>query len=94
MSRLHFCNLPLSPSLRLFALACLLVSTLGTPPCQADVKSDFVQPPLKFRSRPLWFWNNTAVTPAGVEEQMQGARDKSGYGGLAPLPFGAKFTPK
>ena len=63
-------------------------------PCQAEVKSDFADPPLKFRSRPLWFWNNTAVTAAGVEAQLQGARDKSGYGGLAPLPFGAKFTPK
>jgi hypothetical protein len=63
-------------------------------PSRADVKSDFVNPPLKFRSRPLWFWNNTAVTAAGIEAELQGNRDKSGYGGLAPLPFGAKFTPK
>ena len=63
-------------------------------PCLADVKSDFVNPPLKFRSRPLWFWNNTEVTAAEVEAQLQGNRDQSGYGGLAPLPFGAKFTPK
>jgi len=62
--------------------------------CGADVKSDFVNPPLKFRSRPLWFWNNTDVTAAGVESELQGNCDKSGYGGLAPLPFGAKFTPK
>jgi len=60
----------------------------------ADLKGDFVNPPIQFRSRPLWFWNNTAVTPEGVETELKGNRDKSGYGGLAPLPFGAKFTPK
>ena len=74
----------------LAAVAVLLTSR----PCPADVKGDFVNPPLKFRPRPLWFWNNTAVTAAGVEAQLQGKRDRSGYGGLAPLPFGAKFTPK
>jgi hypothetical protein len=63
-------------------------------PCKADVKGDFTNPPVKFRARPLWFWNNTAVTRAGVEEQLQGGRDRSGYGGVAPLPFGPKFTPK
>jgi hypothetical protein len=76
------------------ALSCIIGNTVLPGPCQADVKSDFANPPLKFRSRPLWFWNNTAVTAAGVEAQLQGARDQSGYGGLAPLPFGAKFTPK
>ena len=74
--------------------ACLISAMIATQPCQADTKSDFVNPPLKFRSRPLWFWNNTAVTAAGIEAELQGNRDKSGYGGLAPLPFGAKFTPK
>jgi len=58
------------------------------------MKSDFINPPLKFRARPLWFWNNAAVTAAEVEAQLQGNRDRSGYGGLAPLPFGEKFTPK
>jgi hypothetical protein len=57
------------------------------------MKSDFVNPPLKFRSRPLWFWNNTAVTATEITNQMQGNLD-SGYGGLAPLPFGPNFTPK
>jgi len=80
--------------LPLLSLICLLATLGAAPWCRADVKSDFVQPPLKFRARPLWFWNNTAVTAAGVEEQLQGARDRSGYGGMAPLPFGDKFTPK
>jgi hypothetical protein len=78
----------------MIALVCLISATVLPVPCQADVKSDFVNPPLKFRSRPLWFWNNTNVTAAEVEAQLQGNRDRSGYGGLAPLPFGAKFTPK
>ncbi len=76
------------------ALGCMLGATALSLSCKADEKSDFVEPPLKFRSRPLWFWNNTAVTAAGVEAQLQGNRDRSGYGGLAPLPFGEKFTPK
>ena len=78
----------------LLSLACLIGAAVLAAPCRADVKSDFVNPPLKFRSRPLWFWNNTAVTAAGVEAQLQDARDLGGYGGLAPLPFGPKFTPK
>ncbi|MCY2954239.1 MAG: glycosyl hydrolase [Planctomycetota bacterium] len=80
--------------MRMIALVCLIFATVLPVPCKADQKSDFANPPLKFRSRPLWFWNNTTLTAAEVEAQLQGARDKSGYGGLAPLPFGDKFTPK
>jgi hypothetical protein len=80
------------------AVLCWMTAMLLTPmaPMQAraDVRSDFANPPLRFRARPLWFWNNTNVTAAEVEAQLQGNRDKSGYGGLALLPFGAKFTPK
>ena len=79
------------PKIALKGIICVLVLPAF---CRADVKSDFVNPPLKFRSRPLWFWNNTNVTAAEVEAQLQGNRDQSGYGGLAPLPFGASFAPK
>jgi len=78
----------------MIALACIISAMVLPVSCNADVKSDFVNPPLKFRSRPLWFWNNANVTAAEVEAQLQGNRDRSGYGGLAPLPFGAEFTPK
>jgi hypothetical protein len=78
----------------IFVLACITIATVLPVPCAADMKSDFVNPPLKFRPRPLWFWNDTQVTAADVEAQLQGNRDRSGYGGLAPLPFGAKLTPK
>ena len=82
---------PMKPIITLSCLACVLLSATL---CHADMKRDFVDPPLKFRSRPLWFWNNTEVTTAQVETQLQGNRDQSGYGGLAPLPFGKNFTPK
>jgi hypothetical protein len=75
----------------IITLTCVLLSVTC---CYADVKSDFTDPPLTFRSRPLWFWNNTQVTVSQVEAQLQGNRDQSGYGGLAPLPFGKNFTPK
>ena len=78
----------------LFALVGVLCVAATAVPCLADTKGDFVKPPLKFRARPLWFWNNTAVTSSGVGDQLLGSRDRAGYGGLAPLPFGPKFTPK
>ena len=77
----------------IFALSCLASIILSITPCSADMKSDFVNPPIKFRSRPLWFWNNTAVTATEIANEMQGNLD-SGYGGLAPLPFGPNLTPK
>jgi hypothetical protein len=68
----------------MIALVCLISATVLPLPCKADLKSDFVHPLLKFRSRPLWFWNNTAVTAAGVEAELRGNRDRSGYrAGLA-----------
>jgi hypothetical protein len=78
----------------LCGMTAMLLTLMAPMQARADVKSDFTNPPLKFRARPLWFWNNTNVTAAEVEAQLQGNRDQSGYGGLAPLPFGAKFTPK
>ena len=55
---------------------------------------DFVTPPLQYKPRPLWFWNNVTVTPEGISEQMLNLRDKCGYGGLGILPFGSNFKPK
>jgi len=68
---------------RMITIVCLIIAAVFPLPSMADQKSDFASPPLKFRSRPLWFWNNTALTAAEVEAQMQGNRDKSGYGGMA-----------
>lgn len=69
---------------RIIPMACVICLAAMPVACQADLKGDFADPPLKFRSRPLWFWNNTEVTAGGVETQLQGARNQSGYGGLAP----------
>jgi len=77
----------------IFTLSFIASVILSITPCSADMKTDFVNPPIKFRSRPLWFWNNTALTATEIANQMQGNLD-SGYGGLAPLPFGKNFTPK
>ena len=59
-----------------------------------DLKQNFANPPLKYATRPLWFWNNTTVTSEGIVEQMQLAHDKCGYGGFGILPFGKDFKPK
>ena len=56
----------------IFALSCLASIMSLITPCIAYTKSDFVDPPVKFRSRPLWFWNNTAVTATEIAGQMQG----------------------
>jgi len=83
----------------LFCLSLLLPcginaqSIQSTPPTKINL-SDFVTPPLEYKTRPLWFWNNTTVTEAGINDQMQKCRDNSGYGGFGILPFGANFTPK
>ncbi len=55
---------------------------------------NFVQPPLEFNPRPLWFWNNTTVTEAGINDQMQKFLENSGYVGFVILPFLQKFMPK
>ena len=69
-------------------------SDISTPVNRDTLYSNFTTPPLEYKPRPLWFWNNTTVTSAGVLDQMQKCRDNSGYGGFGILPFGASFTPK
>lgn len=73
---------------------CLLLLAMVTVCSAAETRQDFVDPPLKYATRPLWFWNNTTVTAEGIAEQMQKARDLSGYGGFGILPFGEAFSPK
>ncbi|MBI1390891.1 MAG: hypothetical protein GC154_20870 [bacterium] len=60
----------------------------------ADLKADFIDPPLRYAPRPLWFWNNTAVNAETAAEQMRLARDRCGYGGFGILPFGEDFKPE
>ena len=55
----------------IFALSCIASVILSITPCSADMKTDFVNPPIKFRSRPLWFWNNTALTATEIANQIK-----------------------
>lgn len=57
-------------------------------------KETFKNPQLKNFPKPLWFWNDTKVTEAGIAVQMQGFRDSCHYGGFSILPFGEKFKPE
>lgn len=57
------------------------------------IERDFESPPLCYRPRPLWFWNNTTVTDDGIREQIAAMRDRCGYGGFGIVPFGRAFAP-
>lgn len=76
-------------------LLCLLVVVL----CRvgpvtvvlADPRTEFADPPLSVKTRPLWFWNGP-LTREGIGEQVQKSRDASGYYGFGILPT-PKMTP-
>ena len=46
----------------------------------------FANPPLQYRSRPL-YWLNANLDPATLREQIQAMRDQCGFGGFSPLPM-------
>lgn len=50
----------------------------------ADLLKDFADPPLRFKSRPLWFWN-AAPNPERTREQLNGCKER-GYFGVGILP--------
>jgi hypothetical protein len=51
-----------------------------------SLETSFQHPPAAVRPMPLW-WLNGTLTPAEIQSQLQGARDQSGLGGVAPLPL-------
>lgn len=57
-------------------------------------RQDFIDPPIQYRPRPLYFWNNTNVTADVLTSQMQKLRDECGYGGFGVVPFGKDFSPE
>lgn len=57
-------------------------------------KETFKNPTQAYFPKPLWFWNDTKVTPEGIASQMQAFRDSCNYGGFGILPFGKKFKPE
>jgi len=50
----------------------------------ADIKREFAQPPERFKSRPLWFWNGSL--DADKTRQMLEACKQRGYYGVGILP--------
>ncbi len=74
--------------------AALLGMCSKAPHDRSLTQKTFARPPIRYWPRPLWFWNNTEVTAEGVVEQMQAMRDRCGYGGFGPLPFGKSFAPE
>jgi len=63
-------------------LMCLAVSSVLA---AASLETDFRQPPMQFKSQPLWHMNGTLET-AEIKRQLQDARHKSGFSGVAVLP--------
>jgi len=61
---------------------------------QAISPEKFMNPPIQYWPRPLWFWNNTTVDGNGITMQMQAMHDLCGYGGFGIVPFGKKFRPE
>lgn len=47
---------------------------------------DFKNPPIQFKSQPLWHINGEMETKE-IQRQLQDARDKSGFSGVAVLPM-------
>ncbi len=79
----------------LVIMSAALLSMCSNPSAEWSLTKDsFLRPPIRYWPRPLWFWNNTAVTVDGVVEQMQAFRDQCGYGGFGPLPFGKNVAPE
>jgi hypothetical protein len=73
--------------LSLFLFACL--SALQA----TNFKSQFRNPPMKFRPQPFYFWNDT-IRAEEVALQMKSLRDKDGYGGFCIFGYGKNFKPE
>ena len=80
-------------SCRIFCIFFLLVQ-FSVSISYGGMKSNFTDPPITYRPRPLWFWNNTEVKVEVLQEQMQKSRNLSRYGGFGILAFGKSFRPE
>ncbi len=75
-------------------LACFLWMCTGSSHKESFTSKDFIDPPIRYWPRPLYFWNNTTVSAGTLTEQMQKMRDECGYGGFGVVPFGKDFKPE
>jgi hypothetical protein len=75
-------------------LAGFLCMCTGSSHKESFTRQDFIDPPINYWPRPLYFWNNTKVTADVLTGQMQKMRDECGYGGFGVVPFGKDFSPE
>lgn len=69
----------------LAALLCFALPVgAAKPAADAALRKDFAEPPLQYKSRPLWFWNGT-LNADRTREQLEGGKAR-GYGGVGILP--------
>ena len=72
---------------KLVLISLLLAGTWGGLARAAAGNDEFKHPPMALRPMPL-LWLNGTLTTAEIKAQLRGARDQSGFGGVAPLPLG------
>lgn len=89
MNKMKYLKLPL-----LLILAAMLWMCKDSSHNEAFTGKDFINPPIEYWPRPLYFWNNATVSAEVLTEQMQAMRDKCGYGGFGVVPFGKDFSPE
>ena len=66
-------------------IACLLLGLVGAAPAVAgSLEDDFREPPIQWKTRPLWFWN-APPNKQQTETLMERCRD-AGYYGFGILP--------
>ncbi len=51
----------------------------------SSLEADFTTPPMRFKSQPMWHLNGT-LENGQIQRQLQDARDRSGFSGVALLP--------
>jgi len=76
---------------RTVTLAVLLILA-PLSPLFADITGDFANPPLKYRTTPL-YWLNGKISTADIDSQLTAFRDKDGYGSVAILPVTEYWEP-
>ena len=72
------------PPLILTAFLLAPLTALGAPEAADQTAAWFKDPPIQYRSWPL-YWLNAPLDPAALREQIQAMRDQCGFGGFAPL---------
>ncbi len=67
------------------AAIALLACTLWACSSERTLQKEFADPSNQYRPQPLWHLNGD-MTKEGIEKQIADAQNKSGYGGMTPLP--------